>query len=313
MRLRTDLLRLALAAFFTAALVGTAAAQAGRVGGLVKDDKGDPVRGATVVAEHVDSGVSLSATTDDRGRFAILGLRPGQWQFIAQAPAHEPQGAAMRVRVGAPNPPLTFELRRTGPDTVGVLAGIAAKDLQADLAAADLLFNQQKWDEAVAAYRAIMKRMPTLSVINLQIGAAYRGKKDFAAALDAYATLLSFDPGNEKAMVGIALTSLERGDPVAAEAALQKAAGSPTVGRDVLFNLGEVKASTGAIDEAVGWYEKASAMDPSWGRPLHRLGMIALQKGDTAAAVKYLGQVISVDPISPEAALARDTLNQINR
>lgn len=313
MRLRTYLLHLALAAFFTAGLAGSAAAQAGRVGGVVRDDKGDPVRGATVVAQNPDFGASFSATTDDRGRFALLGLRPGQWQFIAQAPAHEPDTAAMRVRVGAPNPPLTFQLQRTGPEAVGVLAGIAAKDLQADLAAADLLFNQQKWDEAVAAYRAIMKKMPTLSVINLQIGAAYRGKKDFGAALDAYATLLSIDPGNEKAMVGIAATSLERGDPVAAEAALQKAAGRPTVGRDVLFNLGEVKASIGAIDEAVSWYEKASAIDPSWGRPLHRLGMLALQKGDTAAGATYLEQVISVDPISAEAALARDTLNQLNR
>ena len=61
----------------------------------------------------------------------------------------------------------------------GRSAGIAAKDLQAELAAADALFNQQKWDEAVAAYRAIMKKAPTLTVINLQIAAAYRNKKDF--------------------------------------------------------------------------------------------------------------------------------------
>ena len=66
----------------------------------------------------------------------------------------------MRVRIGTPNPPIIFELRRTGPETTGVLGGIAAKDLQADLAAADALFNQQKWDEAVAAYRAIMTQGP---------------------------------------------------------------------------------------------------------------------------------------------------------
>lgn len=313
MRLRTYLLRLAIAAFFTAGLAGSAAAQPGRVGGFVKDDKGDPIRGATIVAESSAFGASFSATTDAKGRFMMIGLGPGQWRFTAQAPAHEPQAGEMRVRVGVPNPPITFELRRSGPETTGALAGIAAKDLQADLAAADLLFSQQKWDEAVAAYRAILKRTPTLSVINLQIGAAYRSKKDFDAALGAYTALLSADPNHEKATIGIALTNLERGNPQAAEAALQKAAESPTVGRDVLFNLGEVKASTGAIDEAVKWYEKASATDPSWGKPLHKLGMLALEKGDRAAAVKYLGQVISVDPVSAEAALARATLNQLNQ
>jgi Tfp pilus assembly protein PilF len=69
----------------------------------------------------------------------------------------------------------------------------------------------------------------------------------------------------------------------------------------------------GQIDEATRWYEKASATDPSWGRPLHRLGMLALQKGDKARAAKYLAQVVSVDPISAEAALAKAALDQLNR
>ena len=200
-----------------------------------------------------------------------------------------------------------------GPEAAGALAGIAAKDLQADLAAADALFNQQKWDEAVAAYRAIMKKTPTLTVINLQIAAAYRNKKDFDAALGAYSALLNVDQNNEKANVGIALTNLERGDAKAAEAALRKAAEGPAAGRDVFFNLGEVKASAGQIDEATKWYEKASATDPSWGRPLHRLGMLALQKGDKAGATKYLAQAIRSIPCPPKPALAKATLDQLNR
>lgn len=313
MQLRLYLLRLALAACFTAGLAGNAAAQAVRVGGIVKDDKGATIKGATVIAESPDSGSSFSATTDDKGRFMMIGLRLGLWRFTARAPAHAPDAGEMRVRIGTPNPPIIFELRRTGPETTGALAGIAAKDLQADLAAADALFNQQKWDEAVAAYRAIMAKTPTLTVINLQIAAAYRKKKDFDAALGAYSALLDIDRSNEKAAVGIALTNLERGDAKAAEAALQKAAEGPAAGRDVFFNLGEVKTSVGQIDEAATWYEKASATDPSWGRPLHRLGMLALQKGDKAGATAYLTRAISVDPVSAEAALAKAALDQLNR
>lgn len=313
MLLRNDLRPLAIAVLFTAGVAGPAAAQASRVGGIVKDDKGATIKGATVTADSPDFGSSFSATTDDKGRFMMIGLRSGQWRFTARAPAHAADAGEMRVRVGTPNPPIIFELRRTGPETTGVLGGIAAKDLQTDLAAADALFNQQKWDEAVAAYRAIMKRAPTLTVINLQIAAAYRSKKDFEAALGAYSALLDIDRNNEKANVGIALTNLERGDAKAAEAALQKAAEGPAAGRDVFFNLGEVKASVGQIDEAVKWYEKASATDPSWGRPLHRLGMLALQKGDKAGATAYLARVITVDPVSAEAALAKAALDQLNR
>lgn len=313
MRLRTILLRVALAALFTAGLAGSAAAQVGRVGGVVKDEAGDPIKGAIIAAENPNIGGSFTATTDERGRFSLIGLRPGRWRFIAQAEGHAPQVGEMVVRWGSPNAPLTFTLRRTGPGTTGVLAGIAAKDLQRDLAAADLLFNQRKWDEAVAAYRAIIAKTPTLSVINLQIAAAYRNKKDFDAALAAYHALLSVDGNNEQAKIGIALTNLERGDAKAAEAALLEAADNPAAGRDVFFTLGEVKSTGGDASEAAKWYERASAADPSWGKPLHRLGMLALQNGDRAGAAKYLDQVIVVDPISTEAALAKATLDQLNK
>ena len=61
-----------------ALVVGSAAiagAQVGRVGGVVKDDDGQPIKGATVSAENPDAPLgSFTATTDDKGRFAIIGL-----------------------------------------------------------------------------------------------------------------------------------------------------------------------------------------------------------------------------------------------
>ena len=48
-----------------------------RVGGIVRDDAGQPVKGATVTAEDPNVGQALTATTDDKGRFTIIGLRSG--------------------------------------------------------------------------------------------------------------------------------------------------------------------------------------------------------------------------------------------
>ncbi len=138
-------------------LAGQAAAQPGRVGGLVRDEEGQAIKGATVTAENPNFGTAtFTATTDERGRFSMIGLRAGQWRFVAQAPAHSPAAFEMAVRsAGTSNPPITFTLLKSGI-IMGPLGNLAAKDLQADLAAADALFNQQKWDEAIAAYRAIM-------------------------------------------------------------------------------------------------------------------------------------------------------------
>ena len=86
------------------------------------------------------------------------------------------------------------------------------------------LYNAQKYDEAIAAYRAIMAKAPALSVINLQIAAAYRNKKEYDNAIAAYNDLLKADPNNDKAKVGIGMTNLEKGDLKAAEETLTEAA-----------------------------------------------------------------------------------------
>lgn len=295
------------------ALAVPAAAQVGRVGGIVKDESGQPLKGATITAENTNIGQSFTATTDDKGRFSMIGLRAGQWRFIAQAPGFAPEAGEMPVRMGAPNPPVTFVLKKSGVANFGALGGIASKDLQAELAAADVFFKQSRWDDAIAAYKTIMGRSPTLGVINLQIAAAYRNKKDYASALTAYNALLADDPGNEKANIGIAMTHLDRGDQKAAHDALLKVAQGPDAGREIYYNLAEVTLSRNENDDAMRWYEKAAQADPAWGKPLYKLGLGAIKKGDAAAATKLMNQVIDVDPISPEAALARTSLESLKR
>jgi Tfp pilus assembly protein PilF len=306
--------RIVLAAVLTAAFAADAAAQVGRVSGTVKDDSGQAVKGATVTAENPNVGpTTYTATTDDKGRFTIIGLRAGPWRFIAYAPGHAGEVGELSVRFGSPNPPITFTLRKNGPTASAPLGNIAARDLQAQLGAADALFNQQKWDEAIVAYRAIMSRTPALSVINLQIAAAYRNKKDFDGAIAVYNALLEIDPANERAKVGIASANLEKGDAAAAEATLLAAAESSTAGRDVLFNLGEVKLAKGEAEEAARWYQKAAAADPSWGKPRYKLGLMAMKAGDRDAAARFMNEVMAVDPISAEAALAKAALDQLDK
>jgi Flp pilus assembly protein TadD len=294
-------------------LTEPASAQTGRVSGVVKDEDGQPIKGATVIAENNNIGQSFTATSDDKGRFIMLGLRSGVWRFMAQAPGFAPEGGEGNIRMGAPNPPLTFALKKSGNAQFGALGGIAAKDIQANLSQADALFNQKRWDEAVSAYREIMARAPALSVINLQIAAAYRNKKDYEAALSAYNDLLKIDPANEKARVGISMTSLERGDIDTAERTLATAAEAPGAGREVFYNLGEVKLTRGDTDGAIKWFEKAASADPAWGKPLYMLGVCALKKGEPIKAATFMDQVIGVDPISPEAALAKTAIDTLNK
>jgi len=158
-----------------------------------------------------------------------------------------------------------------------------------------------------------MVKAPALSVINLQIAAAYRNKKEYDNAIAAYNDLLKTDPNNDKAIVGIGMTNLEKGDLAAAEQTLQRAADGAAPTREVFYNLGEVKFAKGQTDEAATWYQKAADKDASWGKPLFKLALVSLNKGDKDATIKMMEKVIAVDPASQEATQAKAVIEQLKK
>ena len=295
-----------------AIVVARGASAQTRVVGTVIDDAGKAVKAATITAQHPDTGQTFTATTDAKGKFTVLGLRPGRWRFIAEAPGHLISGTETNVsaRMNSENASLAFTLRRTGA-LAGALGSILAKDLQADLSNADALFAQQKWDDAIKAYRDILSRAAPLSAVNLQIAAALRNKGDYDGAIAAYNEMLKADPLQQRALVGIGETQIQRGNTAAAETLWTKSVDAGTAGRDVLFSLGELAASKGNPDVATNWYARASTADPSWGKPLYRMGLTAIDKGEKGKAQEYLTRVITVDPMSPEAALAKAAVDRL--
>jgi superkiller protein 3 len=288
-----------------------ALAQTGRVGGQVRNENGEPIKGATVVAENPSaSPSSFNAVTDDNGRFSIIGLKAGSWTFTASAPGYQPQSGQTRIQTLGSNPALTFTLAKGASGPAG-LAGVDTKELQAELQAAETYMTAAQYDEAITAYRGILEKAPTLTAIHLEIGRAYRLKKDYDSALKAYQAALDADPGSERAIVAIGMTNLEKGDFEAADKTLTTAAELPGASREVFYNLGEVKFAKQDADGAAEWYQKAATADPTWGKPLFKLGLVSLNKGDTAGAAQWFEKVIAVEPNSQEAAQAKAVLTQL--
>lgn len=306
---------LAAVLILTGALAALALAQTGRVGGLVKDEQGKPIKGATVTAENPQSTPgTFTATTDDRGRFSIIGLRAGIWTFTAQAPGFVPSQGSARIQTLAGNPPIEFTLAKgAGGPSGGALAGVNTKELQAELEKADAFFTAGQYNDAIAGYQAILAKAPALTIINLQIGNAYKQLKEYDKALAAFQEVLKADPTNEKAKIAIGMTNMEKGDLDAAETTLAAAAEGLGASREVFYNLGEVKFAKGQADEAAKWYQRAIDTDPNWGKPIFKLGLVALNKGDREGAVKHFEKVIAVDSNSAEAAQAKAVIEQLKK
>jgi predicted Zn-dependent protease len=310
------------AAIVTLCLAIPAFAQTGRVGGMVKDTEGKPIKGATVKAQNPSASPSeFTATTDDKGRFSMIGLRSGTWKFIAEAPGFMPQEGSAPVRtIGAPNAPLEFTLAK------GAAAGPAAlsKEVQAELKAADDLRNAGQFDQAITAYEGIKAKNPSLTMVNMVIAGAYRQKAAketdktarqaaFDQAIGAYQEVLKLDAANERAKIEIGMTHMQAGNLDAAEQALAPVADSPSASREVFYNLGEIKFNKGDSAGAEALYKRASDMDATWQLPKLKLGLIAFSKGDKDAAIKIFEGIVAADPNAPEAAQANAFLKELKK
>jgi tetratricopeptide (TPR) repeat protein len=306
------------AAALVAALIVAAApvaAQTGRIGGTVKDQNNQPIKGATITAENPSaSPSSFTATTDGNGRYSIIGLRAGQWKITAVAPGFQPSSGNVGVKtIGAPMPPVDFVLAAGPSGPAGALAGVNTKELQAELQKAMDLANSGQHDAAIAAYNAILAKTPALTMINGQIAVVQRMKKDYDGAIASYQKVLEADPNNDRAKIDIGMTYLEKGDFANAEKSLLEASQSTSANREVFYNLGEVKFAKGETDEAVKYYQRAVDMDANWGKPLFKIGLARLQKADTAGAIEIMNKVIAVDPNSAEAAQAKALIEQLKK
>lgn len=186
----------------------TAAAQlgTGRVAGSIRNDRGQPIKGATVsAANDVFFPRTLTSATDAKGRFSILGLRNTIYRFTIRAEGFEEVTVTLPVRASQPNPPLDVRLvPKLGPAPPPLLANVDTARLQQQLDAAAALASKGQTENAIAAYKAVLKETPSLTSVNLQLGRLFELKGERAAALAAYEAALKGDPASTTARDAIA-------------------------------------------------------------------------------------------------------------
>jgi tetratricopeptide (TPR) repeat protein len=168
----------------------------GRASGSVRDLDGEPIKGATVTAENAEAAPrTLTAVTDEKGRFGILGLRRGIWKFTVKAPGYDEVSAPASIQTLRANPPMTFTLARTPEsDRPMALGRTDLASLQSKLDVAASFAKRGLYEEAIAAYEGVLQAAPALSAVQLQLGWIYEQKKDTAKAIEAYERVIEASP-----------------------------------------------------------------------------------------------------------------------
>jgi hypothetical protein len=209
-------LRIIVAVISVVWLAGPASAQTARATGTVRDLDGKPIKGATIRASNPELQPRLGiATSDSKGRWAMIGLRTGTYTFIVDAPGFVPIQDEAMVRT-AVSPPLVFTLT---PEP-GLVPGALPSNIQAQIAAAHMLRDQGRIDQAISTYEQIRAKNSSLTSLNLVIGATYRRKAALESdpvarraaldrAIESYAEMLKAEPDNEHAKTELAAARAE--------------------------------------------------------------------------------------------------------
>src|SRR4051812_48272516 len=96
----------AITAFAVLSFAAPAAAQTGRATGIVRDQAGKPIRGAIVRADNPAAyPPKVTSSSDDRGRWAMIGLASGEWRVTAEGPGYIAQSTSALLRSAAPPRP----------------------------------------------------------------------------------------------------------------------------------------------------------------------------------------------------------------
>jgi len=206
-------------------LTGPAAAQTGRASGIVRDQNGKPIRSAIVRADNpVAYPPKVTSTSDDKGRWAMIGLASGEWRFSIEAPGYIATSNSVMVR-SAGTPPITVTLLRDP----GPIPGALEKNIQQQVADANALRDQGRLDQAISAYQDIRTKNQKLTNINFLLADAYRRKaaleRDPAAkrslfqqAIGSYDELLKADAANERARTELASVRADAASAVGGDA-----------------------------------------------------------------------------------------------
>jgi hypothetical protein len=183
-----------------------ATAQTARAMGSVRDTDGKPIKGATIRATNPEAyPPQVVSTTDDRGRWAMIGMRIGAYTFVVEAPGFLTVQASANVRTAASAPLLFTMARDPGP-----VPGALPANIQAQLSAANMLRDQGRLDQALNAYQEIRAKNPKLNAVNLVIGSVYRSRAAQEAdplarralldrAIESYQIVVEADAENERA------------------------------------------------------------------------------------------------------------------
>jgi tetratricopeptide (TPR) repeat protein len=243
-----------------------AQAQTGTLRGIVVDQENKGIADVKVIIDFT-GGLSRKFETKSnaRGEFLQVGIPSGNYNLKFSKDGFRDFVLPWRISIGVTELPQPVVMEKGASSQQAE----AIKKLQVAFKEAVDLTNAGKYDEALAAYQAILAQNPQIAAVHKNIGFVYGQKKDYPAAEAAYLKVLDLEPD----------------DP------------------DALLALATVYGATGQKDKAKAMLDKATAANPGDPKAQFRMGVYLRNANDNEGAIKAFQAVVETDPTNADAFL----------
>jgi len=282
----------------------------GRMQGRVTDQEGNPLEGVTVTAHNPEMTPStFTATTDENGNWAILGLSNDNWNFTFEQDGYVTREIDASVRGMGRNPDMDVTLTAAAPTSGG--SGVGGGDVAKREAfeEGNALFEQGDYEGAIAKWQEFIEANPDLVQVHFNVGNAYREMGDIEEARAAYETVLADDPASTRANYAMGELLVNDGQVEAALPYFEKALEGNPDDAAILYNVAELYFSQGAVEQAVSYYEQAVQVDPQYLPAWKQLGFARVRTGNNQGAIEAFQKYVELAPEDdPDLAVVQDVL-----
>ena len=266
----------------------------GRFKGIVFDEQGNPLEGVKIKLYSLKASSGFETITDVNGKWKAFYVRGGAWNIDFEKPGYMPKKISAQIKEYDKNPDLEVKLKK--------IEGFVITDkLKEDLREGNKLFNEEKYEEAVEAYKHVVEESPDTYIIYMNIGNCYFQMEKYDQAEEYYKKVLEKDPKNQEAMLLIGNCYSNRGDEKKALEWYNKIEFEKIDDPTVLFNIGSNFYTQSKFEEALKYYKKAVEIRKNFLDAIYQLGLTYLTLGNSQDAIKTFDNYLKFDQDSKRA------------
>jgi tetratricopeptide (TPR) repeat protein len=311
-----------------------AAAQGGNamLEGIVKDQKGAPVPGATVTLKSAGDGGTrtYNAKTGKDGKFTLIGIYPTEYDITAALTSANleavpskmrlPAGQMSKIELNMADKALLARTAAAATDAGKAEAAVRAKlgkAFEEGVAAA----NAGNHDVAIAKFKESLAISEKCAVCYKNIGFSHAQKKEWPQAEEAYKQAIAITPDAD-AYNGLANAYTQQkkyeqaAEANANAAKLSAAAGGGAAGggggdAESLYAQGVNLFNANKGPEAKAALQGAVKSNPNHADAHYLLGLVLIGEGDTKGALAAFQTYLKLAPNGKDAATAKAALDTL--